>query len=81
MEQEATYIGIDVAKFRVGRGDSPRRRRLACRLRRVRHRVADSPTATPESGGSAAGGTGGIDVPLVSALAAASLLVVVVNPR
>ena len=80
MEQEATYVGIDVAKSRVDVAARP-----GGDVRRVDY--GESGTAsliTPLQSLNPATvlleATGGIEVPLVSALAA-SLPVVVVNPR
>ena len=80
MEQEATYVGIDVAKSQVDVAarpagdvwrvdyDEPGVAALVAQLRNL-----NPATVLLEA-------TGGIEVPLVSALAAASLPVVVVNP-
>ena len=81
MEQEATYVGIDVAKFRVDVATRP-----GGDVWRVDYDESGiaSLIAQLQTLNSAAvllEATGGIEVPLVSALAAASLPVVVVNPR
>ena len=81
MEQEATYVGIDVAKSRVDVAARP-----AGDVWRVDHDESGiaSLIARLQPLNPAAvllEATGGIEVPLVSALAAASLPVVVVNPR
>ncbi len=81
MKQEEIYVGIDVAKARVDVAirpggdiwsidyDEPAVSELVSRL------LAVEPTAVLLEA------TGGLEVPLVSALAAAALPVVVVNPR
>ena len=81
MEQEATYVGIDVAKSQVDVAarpagdvwrvdyDEPGVAALVAQLRNL-----NPATVLLEA-------TGSIEVPLVSALAAASLPLVVVNPR
>ena len=81
MKQEETYVGIDVAKARVDVAirpggdiwsidyDESAVSELISRL------LAVEPTAVLLEA------TGGLEVPLVSALAAAALPVVVVNPR
>ena len=80
MEQEATYVGIDVAKSRVDvatrpSGDAWRvdydEAGIASLIARLQS--LNSASVLLEA-------TGGIEVPLVSALAAASLPVVVGNP-
>ena len=81
MEQESTYVGIDVAKSRVDVAARP-----AGDFWRVDYDESDiaSLIARLQSLNPAAvllEATGGIEVPLVSALAAASLPGVVVNPR
>ena len=81
MEQEATYVGIDVAKSRVDVATRP-----GGDVWRVDYDESGiaSLIAQLQTLNSAAvllEATGGIEVPLVSALAAASLPVVVVNPR
>ena len=84
MEQEATYVGIDCWHRRCqipgGRGGSPRRRRLACRYESgIASLMARLQSLNPTT--MLLQATGGMKVPLVAALAAASLPVVVVNPR
>ena len=81
MEQKATYVGIDVAKSQVDVAarpagdvwrvdyDEPGVAALVAQLRTL-----NPATVLLEA-------TGGIEVPLVSALGAASLPVVVVDPR
>ena len=81
MEQESTYVGIDVAKSRVDVAARP-----AGDFWRVDYDESGiaSLIARLQSLNPAAvllEATGGIEVPLVSALAAASLPGVVVNPR
>ena len=80
MEQEATYVGIDVAKSRV---DVPTRPggdvwRVDYDESGIASLIAQLQTLN--SAAVLLEATGGIEVPLVSALAA-SLPVVVVNPR
>ena len=81
MEQKLNYVGIDVAKARVNvavrpggdiwsnENDEAGIEELVVRLHTL------GPTAVVLEA------TGGLEVPLVSALAAAALPVVVVNPR
>ena len=81
MEQESTYVGIDVAKSRVDVAARPagdvwcvdyNESGIASLIARLQS--LNPATVLLEA-------TGGIEVPLVSALAAASLPVVVLNPR
>ena len=81
MEQKVNYVGIDVAKARVdvavrpggdiwsNENDEAGIEELVVRLQTL------GPAAVVLEA------TGGLEVPLVSALAAAALPVVVVNPR
>ena len=80
MEHQVTYVGIDVSKVRVDvavhpSGDGWRQ------LRRVRGSGAGSALAGYESCVGVAGSLRGMEIPMLSALAAAALPVVVVNPR
>ena len=82
MEGEARFVGIDVSKAQVGR-----------LLSGLRGRDGPCPTTRPELRGLIPQivdlepalvlleATGGLELPLVAALAAAALPVVVVNPR
>ena len=81
MEQEATYVGIDVAKSRVDVAARPGgdvwrvdydESGIASLITRLQS--LNPATVLLEA-------TGGIELPLAAALAAASLPVVVVNPR
>ena len=81
MEQEPTFVGIDVAKARVDVAVRPSgaiwsvdydERGVAGLVERLQ---ALGPTAVLLEA------TGGLEVPLASAVAAAALPVVVVNPR
>ena len=81
MEQEATYVGIDVAKSRVDVAARPGGDvwRVDYDESGIASLIARLQSLNPATVLLEA--TGGIEVPLVSALAAASLPVVVVNPR
>ena len=81
MEQEATYVGIDVAKSRVDVAARPAGDvwRVDYDESGIASLIARLQPLNPAAVLLEA--TGGIEVPLVSALAAASLPVVVVNPR
>ena len=81
MSQEPTYVGIDVAKEQIdiavrptGRSWSVPYNGVAVDELIVELGDLDPVTVITES-------TGGLELPLVAALAAASLPVVVVNPR
>ena len=80
MEQEATYVGIDVAKSRVDVVARP-----AGDVWHVDYDEAGIVSMIarlqPQKPAAVLLATGGIEVPLVSALASASPSVVVVNPR
>ena len=80
-EQETNDVGIDTARGLGRFGRSPQILRSARRLQRVRDRGAGSPGQLLKSSPVLLEATGGMEVLLVSALAAASLPVVVVNPR
>ena len=81
MEQEATYVGIDVAKARVdvavrgtdGRWEAPNDDSGICQL--VSQLKALGPAMVLLEA------SGGLELPLVAALAAEAVPVVVVNPR
>ena len=81
MKQEETYVGIDVAKDRVDVAVRPGGDMWSVDYdeRGMSELVSCLQTAAPAAVLLEA--TGGIEVPLVSALAAAALPVVVVNPR
>ena len=81
MEQEATYVGIDVAKSRVDVAARPGGDvwRVDYDESGIASLIARLQPLNPAAVLLEA--TGGIEVPLVSALAAASLPVVVANPR
>ena len=81
MKQEETYVGIDVAKDRVDVAIHPSRDTWSADYeeRGMSNLVSYLRTAEPAAVLMEA--TGGLEVPLVSALAAAALPVVVVNPR
>ena len=81
MEQESTYVGIDVAKAPVDVAVRPtgQRWRVSHDEAGIRQLVARLKTLEPvmvllET-------SGGLELPLVAALAAAALPVVVINPR
>ena len=81
MEQEATYVGIDVAKSRVDVATRPGGDvwRVDYDESGIASLIAQLQTL--KSAAVLLEATGGIEVPLVSTLAAASLPVVVANPR
>ena len=81
MEQEGIYVGIDVAKIRVDVAIRPGGDR--CEVSNDEAGIAALVTQMQELNPAALvlEATGGLELPLVAALAAASLPVVVVNPR
>ena len=81
MKREETYVGIDVAKDRVDVAVRPDGDMWSVDYdeRGISEPVSCLQTAEPAAVLLEA--TGGLEVPLVSALAAAALPVVVVNPR
>ena len=81
MEQEATFVGIDVAKDRVDIAVRPTGQRWAISYdeTEVPELVAQLKALEPAMVMLEA--TGGLELPMVVALAAAALPVVVVNPR
>ena len=81
MEQAPTYVGIDVAKAKVDVAVRPTGRRWTTPYdeRGVRELVSQMEEMSPALVVSEA--SGGLELPLVAALAAAGLPVVVVNPR
>ena len=79
MEQEATYVGIDVAKSRLDVAARPAGDVWHVDTSPASRRMAQLQSLNPATVLLEA--TGGMKAPLVAALAAASLPVVVVNPR
>ena len=81
MEQEATYVGLDVAKARVDVAVRPTddRWQVARDEAGIRNLVSRLKTLDPDMVVLEA--SGGLEVPVVAALAADALPVVVVNPR
>ena len=84
MKQQETYVGIDVAKDRVDVAVRPGGDMWSVDYdeRGMSELVSSLQTAAPAAPAAVLlEATGGLEVPLVSALAAAALPVVVVNPR
>ena len=81
MEQHGIYVGIDVAKARVDVAIRPGgdKREVSNNQAGIAALVAQMQQLNPAA--LVLGATGGLELPLVAALAAASLPVVVVNPR
>lgn len=81
MDQELKYVGIDVAKERVDVAVRPDGRTWSVRYDEagIDGLLVQLNTLAPAS--VITESTGGLELPLVTALAAASLPVVVVNPR
>ena len=81
MEQEPIYVGIDVSKDRIDVAVRPTGRTWSGSYDEVEvdGLVAELSGLAPEA--VIAESTGGLELPLVAALAAASLPVAVVNPR
>ena len=81
MEQHGIYVGIDVAKARVDVAIRPGgdRREVSNNQAGIAALVAQMQQLNPAA--LVLEATGGLELPLVAALAAASLPVVVVNPR
>ena len=81
MEQHGIYVGIDVAKARVDVAIRPwgDRREVSNDQGGIAALVAQMQRLNPAA--LVLEATGGLELPLVAALAAASLPVVVVNPR
>ena len=81
MEQHGIYVGIDVAKARVDVAIRPGgdRREVCNDQAGIAALVAQMQQLNPAA--LVLEATGGLELPLVAALAAASLPVVVVNPR
>ena len=81
MEQEATYVGIDVAKAQVDVAIRPTDDRWEVSHGEAGIRQLVSQLKTLEPAMVLLEASGGLELPLVAALAAAALPVVVVNPR
>ena len=81
MKQKETYVGIDVAKARVDVAVRPDGDIWGVDYDESGVRELVSVLETLEPAAVLLEATGGLEVPLVSALAAAALPVVVVNPR
>ena len=81
MERELVYVGIDVSKDRIDVAVRPEGRTWSVSYNEteVDGLVAELSGLVPEA--VIAESTGGLELPLVAALAAASLPVAVVNPR
>ena len=81
MEQHGIYVGIDVAKARLDVAIRPGgdRREVSNDQAGIAALVAQMQRLNPAA--LVLEATGGLELPLVAALAAASLPVVVVNPR
>ena len=81
MEQHGIYVGVDVAKARVDVAIRPGgdRREVCNDQAGIAALVAQMQQLNPAA--LVLEATGGLELPLVAALAAASLPVVVVNPR
>ena len=81
MEQEPTYVGIDVAKAQVDVALHPTGERWVVSYDEpgIRELVSQLKTIGPAK--IVLEATGGLELPLVAALAAATLPIVVVNPR
>ena len=81
MEQESTYVGIDVAKAQVDVAVRPTGQRWTMSYEESGVRELVSQLKTLEPAMVLLEATGGLELPMVVALAAAALPVVVVNPR
>ena len=81
MEQEAIYVGIDVAKARVDVAVRPTDERWEIRYDQKGVRKLVSQLRALEPALVLLEATGGLELSLVAALAAVALPVVVVNPR
>ena len=81
MEQEPTYVGIDVAKAQVDVALRPTGERWVVSYQEpgIRELVSQLKTIGPAK--IVLEASGGLELPLVAALAAATLPIVVVNPR
>ena len=81
MEQESTYVGIDVAKARVDVAVRPTEQRWTITYDEAEVQELVSHLKTLEPALVLLEATGGLELPIVVALATAALPVVVVNPR
>ena len=81
MEQESTYVGIDVAKAQVDVAVRPTDQRWVISYDESGVQELVSRLKTLEPAMLLLEASGGLELPLVAALAAATLPVVVVNPR
>ena len=81
MEQEATYVGIDVAKAQVDVAVRPTDERWQVSHDDAGIRQLISKLKTLEPVMVLLEASGGLDLPLVAALAAEAVPVVAVNPR
>ena len=81
MEQESTYVGIDVAKARVDVAVRPTEQRWTITYDEAGVQELVSHLKTLEPALVLLEATGGLELPIVVALATAALPVVVVNPR
>ena len=81
MEQESTYVGIDIAKAHLDVAVRPTGQGWVVSYDETGVRELVSHLKTLEAGMVLLEASGGLELPLVAALAAASLPVVVVNPR
>ena len=81
MEQESTYVGIDVAKAQVDIAVRPTGQRWAISYDESGGRELVSRLKTLKPAMVLLEASGGLELPLVAALASAALPVVVVNPR
>ena len=81
MEQESTFVGIDVAKAQVDVAVRPTDQRWAISYDESGVRELVSRLKTLEPALVLLEASGGLELPLVAALASAALPVVVVNPR
>ena len=81
MEQESTYVGIDVAKARVDVAVRPTEHRWTITYDEAGVQELVSHLKTLEPALVLLEATSGLELPIVVALATAALPVVVVNPR
>ena len=81
MEQESTYVGIDVAEAQVDVAVRPTGQRWTISYDESGVRELVSQLTTLEPAMVLLEATGGLELPMVAALAAEALPVVVVNPR
>ena len=81
MEREPIYVGIDVAKAQVDVAVRPTGHRWTVSYEEARIVELVSQVEDLDPAMVLLEATGGLELPLVAALAAASLPVVVVNPR